>query len=256
MTEEQTVNLQQTSLLANKPRIPGMSKNGRPISKTPSKPAAGATNPPFKTEYGQGRRKLLDAVARLVAREGSARLTLRELAKEAGMSHNSIYRHFPSVGDMMPTLIGEFNLALRNGLRQARSQVPPDELSSRTVVSWLLDFALVNKDCFVVAMRERHGPLGPARAAIEQGTHQILADMRSDLGAAGRLPPLPPDKLDLALRIIVQQTFELCLSYIEAPERREALLAEAELIFAWCLTGAAMLSGDKTTLPLAQTKSL
>lgn len=215
----------------------------------------GSATSSFKTEYGQGRRKLLDAAARLVAREGSARLTLRELAKEAGMSHNSIYRHFPSVVDMMPALIGDFTLQLREGLRRARAQVPPNELSSRTVVGWLLDFALSNKDTFVVTMRERHGPIGPARAAIEQGAIQILADMRSDLAAAGRLPPLPADKLDLALRVIVQQTFELCLLYIEAPERREALLVEAELIFAWCLAGAVMVSGE-TMLPLGEAKSL
>jgi AcrR family transcriptional regulator len=219
--------------------------NGQPIQKRRSKPAAaGPTKSSFKSEYGQGRRKLLDAAARLVAREGSARLTLRELAKEAGMSHNSIYRHFQSVEDMMPTLIGDFTLQLREGLRQTRSQVPANELPSRTVVGWLLDFALSNKDTFVVAMRERHGPMGPARQAIEQSAIQIVSDMRSDLGAAGRLPPLPDDKLDLALRIIVQQTFQLCLSYIEAPERREALLAEAELIFAWCLTGAMVVSGQ------------
>ncbi|RZI85055.1 MAG: TetR family transcriptional regulator [Rubrivivax sp.] len=200
----------------------------------------------FKNDYGKGRRRLLDAAARLVAREGSSRLTLRELAKEAGMSHNSIYRHFQSVEDMMPTLIGDFTVQLREGLRQARSEVPPDELPSRVVVGWLLDFALANQDTFVVAMRERHGPMGPGRQAIEQTEREIVSDMRRDLSAAHRLPPLPDDKLALALRIIVQQTFQLCLACIEAPDRRQALLAEAELIFAWCLQGAVAVSGQAT----------
>lgn len=217
-----------------------------PISKkTPKVPAPAAVSS-FKQAYGQGRQKLLDAAVRLVAREGSARLTLRELAKEAGMSHNSIYRHFESVEGMMPIVIGDFTQRLREGLRQARSQVPADELPSRTVVGWLLDFALANQDAFVVAMRERHGPLGPARDVIEQGMDQVMSDMRSDLTAAGRLPSLPHDQLNLALRVIVHETFQLCLSCIEAPERRAALLAEAELIFAWCLTGAAVVSGRST----------
>lgn len=216
-----------------------------PISRKTAKPtAASATPSSSKSEYGQGRRKLLDAAARLVAREGSARLTLRELAAEAGMSHNSIYRHFQSVEDMMPTLIGDFTLELREGLRQARRLVPANELPSRTVVGWLFDFALANKDAFVVTMRERHGPMGPARQAIEAGMVQIVSDMRGDLSAAGRLPPLPDDKLDLALGLIAQQTFQLCLRCIEAPQSREALLAEAELVFAWCLTGAMVVSGQ------------
>lgn len=231
-----------------RPRIARMS-DGQPLSKSKSKKPSkteGVVPPPpaSRSQYGQGRRKLLDAAARLVAREGSARLTLRELAQEAGMSHNSIYRHFRSVEDMMPTLIGDFTQALREGLSHARKQVPSNELPSRTVVGWLLDFALARPDAFVVAMRERHGPTGPARQAIEEGMNQIMADMRHELGAAGRLPPLPSDKLDLALRIVIQQTFLLCLLCIEAPERREAILAEAELVFAWCLTGAMVVSGQ------------
>lgn len=149
----------------------------------------------------------------------------------------------------MPTLIGDFTVQLRDGLRQARSRVPAHELPSRTVVGWLLEFALTHEHVFVVAMRERYGPVGPARQAIEQGTIQIVSDMREDLGAAGKLPCLADDKLDLALRIIVQQTFQLCLSCIEAPQRREALLAEAELIFAWCLAGAMAVSGQPEPRP-------
>jgi TetR/AcrR family transcriptional regulator, fatty acid biosynthesis regulator len=198
----------------------------------------------FKSKYGQGRRKLLEAASRLVAKEGSARLTLRELAAEAGMGHNSIYRHFQSVEEMLLTLIEDFSNELREGLQHARTQVPLGELPSRVVVAWLLDFALANQDVFVVAMRERHGPRGPARQAIEQTELNIIADMRRDLGAAGRLPRLADDKLDLALKLIVQQTFQLCLACIERPERRDLILTEAELVYAWCLTGAAVVSGQ------------
>jgi TetR/AcrR family transcriptional regulator, fatty acid biosynthesis regulator len=193
-----------------------------------------------KNEYGQGKRKLLDAATRLVAREGTTRLALRELAKEAGMSHNAIYRHFASVDDMVPEMILEFNQRLREGLRHARTQVPAAEAPTRTVVGWLFDFAKAHPDAFVVAMRERHGPSGPARQAIEQGMAHVLADMRHDLLAAKRLPPLPDSTLDTALRVIIQHTFELCLRYLDTPDRREALLQEAEQVFLWCLSGAAM----------------
>lgn len=191
-------------------------------------------------EYGQGRRKLLAATARLVALEGGPRLTLRDLAQEAGMSHNAIYRHFTGVDEIVHELVKDLNQRLRDGLRQARTQVPPGEVPSKTVVSWLFDFALANKDAFVVAIRQRHGPSGPARQVIEQGMAQIRAEMRADLQASGRLPPLPDDTLDTALKLIVQHTFELCLAYIDAPQHRPALLLEAEQVFMWCLVGATM----------------
>lgn len=68
--------------------------------------------------------------------------------------------------------------------------------------------------------------------------------MRRDLGTAGHLPSIAEDKLELVLKLIVQQTFQLCLACIEKPDRRDALLVEAQLIFAWCLTGAVVVSGQ------------
>ncbi len=191
-----------------------------------------------KHAYGQGRQKLLSAAASLVAREGSSRITLRDLAKEAGMSHNAIYRHFSGVDEMVQELVCDVNVRLREGLRQARTRAPRDEGSTRTVVNWLFDFALAHKDAFVVAVRERHGPSGPARLAIEQGISLILADMKLDLLESLRLPPLPEATLDTALRVIIQHTFELCLACIDAPHLRAALLIEAEQVFTWCLAGA------------------
>lgn len=119
-----------------------------------------------------------------------------------------------------------------------------NEPPSRAVVGWLLDFALANQDAFVVTVRERHGPQGPARQAIEQVERDIIADMHRDLGAAGHLPSIAEDKLELVHKLIVQQTFQLCLACIEKPDRRDALLVEAQLVFAWCLTGAVVVSGQ------------
>lgn len=44
--------------------------------------------------HGDLRRALLDAAARLVAREGAARVSLRAIAREAGVSHAAPYHHF------------------------------------------------------------------------------------------------------------------------------------------------------------------
>ncbi len=181
---------------------------------------------------------MLDAVASLVAREGSTRITLRDLAREAGMSHNAIYRHFSGVDEMVQELVQDHNERLRDGLRLARSRVPAGEASSRTVVGWLFEFALANRDAFVVAVREKHGLSGPARQAIAHGLDAILVDMRQDLVASQHVPELPVATLDTALKVIIQYTFELCLACIDAPDRRPEFLIQAEQVFRWCLSGA------------------
>lgn len=197
---------------------------------------------PIHHQYGQGKRKLLEAAARLAARDGAAALSVRALAQEAGLSTNAIYRHFDSVERLMIELIADVGVQLREGLHAARLAAPSGQPPSRVVVGWLLDFALAHPDAFVVSMRERHGALAPAREAIEASLTRIRQEMLVDFRAQGRLPALSDQDVDLALRVIIDQTFGLCLQCIEAPQRRSAILAEAELIFMWVLSGAATVS--------------
>lgn len=53
---------------------------------------------PQREAYHHGglRRTLIAVAVELVAREGAEALSLREVARRAGVSHNAPYRHFPS----------------------------------------------------------------------------------------------------------------------------------------------------------------
>lgn len=215
-----------------------MSGSSPPRKRTSIAPAAEPSTSSFKREYGQGRRKLLEAVTRLAAREGHTRFSLRELAKEAGLGHNSLYRHFSSVDDMIPGLMEDFSQELREGLRQARKAVPPGQTPALTVVSWLLDFALVHRDAFVLSMRQRVGPPGAARTALEGNLQAIRQDMLSELGALGHLPTKLHPRMDWALEMVIDQSFRLCIEYIEHPDQREDILVRAQLSFAWIIGGA------------------
>jgi TetR/AcrR family transcriptional regulator, fatty acid biosynthesis regulator len=215
--------------------------------RAPDDHAEPATLPPASGHvYGEGRRKLLDAAATLAARHGHSQFSLRELAKEAGLGHNTIYRHFDSVEAMMPCLVDEFCLALRAGLAEARQRVPPGHLPTRTVMNWLLDFAAEHRDAFVVSMRERHAPSGEARASVEAVMQDIRQDMLDQLSALGHLPSPPPPQLSLAMGMVSEQSFQYCLEYIWHPERREDILARAELGFAWITQGALASMGNQS----------
>ncbi|MFI8632379.1 TetR/AcrR family transcriptional regulator [Microbacterium sp. NPDC077663] len=51
--------------------------------------------------YGEGRQILIEAVIRLVARDGLSRLTTRSLTAEAGVSQGSLQHHFPTMPDIL-----------------------------------------------------------------------------------------------------------------------------------------------------------
>ncbi|HEX6835154.1 MAG TPA: TetR/AcrR family transcriptional regulator, partial [Polyangia bacterium] len=75
--------------------------------------------PKKRYHHGDLRRTLLDAALAIVAQAGPGALSLRELAREAGVSHAAPYRHFASREALVITLAAEGFLGL--GAEMARS---------------------------------------------------------------------------------------------------------------------------------------
>jgi AcrR family transcriptional regulator len=61
----------------------------------------GAPTRPRVTAYGDGRRALLDAAVRVVARRGLRHLTYRSLAEEAGVNNALVAHHFGSMDALL-----------------------------------------------------------------------------------------------------------------------------------------------------------
>lgn len=209
-----------------------------PVKRSPRKPAPALASPE-SVSYGQGRERLVQAAARLAATLGHSRFSLRDLAKEAGMGHNSIYRHFQSMDELIVATVTAFCDQVREGLSSARRSVPPGPGLTDAVMGWLLDFALAHQDVFVMAMRERHGPAGPARKAVEGMLASIRQDMLSELAALGHLPKAQPRSLAWAVEVLVNQNFQLCIDYIDDPRRRQDILERSQLVFTWVMAGVA-----------------
>lgn len=187
----------------------------------------------------QGKRLLMEAAARLAARQSGARaLPLRELAREAGLNHNTFYRHFASQDELIHAIVDDFGQQLREGLAKTRLEVTSLDSLSTSVVGWTLDFALAHQDVFVVAMRERYGPSGPVRDAVQAMLTILQDDMLRELQARGALPALPEAVLRPLLGIIIDHTFKLCFEHIEAPQDRARRLVDAQRLFETLMLGA------------------
>lgn len=179
-----------------------------------------------------GKRLLMDAAARLAARHSSADMvSLRELAREAGLNHNTFYRHFESQEDLLHAIVEEFSQELRQGLAQARLSAPSPDAISHHAMDWLLDFALAHRDVFMVSMRERFGPPGPLQTAVTQMMAQLEADMLRELSNLNALPPLPPEVWQPALRLIAENAFQQCLAHIQDPGHKAQRLQQSKTVF-------------------------
>lgn len=195
-----------------------------------------------------GKRQLMDAALRMLARQQHAEtLSLRELAREAGLNHNTFYRHFDSLGQLQTELMDEFTTQLRQGTSAARADVARDPSVVRRVVGWLFDFAANHRDLFLVAYRTLHGPPNESRMGLQRCLDELRRDMLLEQRAM-KLLPVGNDAVWLrVLGVYGRAVYGLVVRYLESPEQRDALLGESEELLLILITGTMALHPPSPT---------
>ena len=74
--------------------------------------------------HGDLRRALIDAARRLLEAEGPSALSLRAVAREAGVSPAAPYHHFKDKGELLDAVAGEGWMMLDQLIREAKANAP------------------------------------------------------------------------------------------------------------------------------------
>lgn len=85
--------------------------------------------------HGDLRRALLDAALQLVAERGRPDFTLREVARQAGVSHNAPYNHFADKAELVAALTVEGFQMLEVALRSTYEQTTGTPLARTLAIS-------------------------------------------------------------------------------------------------------------------------
>ena len=158
--------------------------------------------------HGNLRRALLDAALQLVAERGIPDFTLREVARQAGVSHNAPYHHFADKAELVSALTIEGFQTLERAVRSTYEQTAGTPLERTLAISGAyLNFALENPAVFSLMFRPElrqssHNVLefdGAVKRALD-ATVQVLLDGITASQQAGLLTTkLPFDMLALTL---------------------------------------------------------
>jgi AcrR family transcriptional regulator len=149
--------------------------------------------------HGDLRRALLEAAAALVAERGVEGLTLREVARRAGVSHAAPYHHFADLSDMVTALAAEGLSRLRDEQRAIAARPGPAPERIRALGRAYVRFALDDPSRFRLIWRpELRGDAGPT-AVDEAGAESYAPLVRAIAAgqAAGEL--VEGETADLAL---------------------------------------------------------
>jgi TetR/AcrR family transcriptional regulator, fatty acid biosynthesis regulator len=116
-----------------------------------------------QTPQPAGKQKLIEAALRVCARDGItlSSLGLRELAREAGLNHNTFYRHFENIEELAEAAASEIAARIMAGMKDVRARSEKHADATVGAVEYFLDFVQRSPEAFIVGLRELHG--GPPR---------------------------------------------------------------------------------------------
>lgn len=124
------------------------------------------------------RRTIIDAAFRLLSQERSyANLSLREVAREAGIAPNSFYRHFEDMEELGLTLVDEGGVALRQLMRRARQRISDSGSVIRTSVEVFMEFIQSSPHVFYLLLRERSGTSLAFRKAVSRELQYFIVEL-------------------------------------------------------------------------------
>lgn len=134
------------------------------------------------------RRLLIEAALnQLSAEQGFSNLSLREVAKEAGLAATSFYRHFRDMDELGLTLVDEAGLTLRQLMRQARQRIEKGGSVIQISVITFMEFIEANGNVFRLLLRERSGTSPEFRAAVNREIRYFTMELCDYLQKASKL---------------------------------------------------------------------
>lgn len=150
------------------------------------------------------RRALLDAALKLMdAGESFEAVSLRSVARAAGVVPGAFYRHFSSMDELGLALVDESFRTLRALLREARTAGLPPRHVIRRSVDVLVEQVLANRQHFALIARARTSGNGVLRHAVNNEIRLITSELATDLARFPALREWSTDDLGMLAGLLV-----------------------------------------------------
>ena len=163
------------------------------------------TSRPRPYHHGNLRATLLDAAERELREHGADQLSLRDLAREAGVSHAAPRRHFADRQQLLDALAeaGFLRLgrALRHSLSGSEQEFP---VRVRNAVSAYVHFASGNAALLDLMHSSKHRPGAISITAAAEGAYEPMVELIRNGQENGSLERGDPEKIGIILFATVQ----------------------------------------------------
>jgi AcrR family transcriptional regulator len=165
----------------------------------------------------QTRQALLESALVLLEDRSFDSLSLREVARNAGVVPTAFYRHFESMEELGLVLVGESFHTLREMIRAARADPARFEHVIRSSVEILVRHVHEQRLHFRFITRERFGGVAALRAAIRNEIRLFATELATDLARFPYLSTWSTEDLQMMAGLIVNAMVSTAEAILDAP---------------------------------------
>ena len=165
------------------------------------------------------RQRLLDVTLHLITDRSLAGISLREVAREAGIVPTAFYRHYASMDALGVDLVDECMRPLRQMIRDARrGRAAHGDIIGDTVAV-LAKQVQDHPDQFRFLTRERYGGVSAVRRAIAIELRMFTSDLTIDLARLTAGFDWTSDDLEMAADLMVTSMLGTTMTLLESDAR-------------------------------------
>ena len=165
------------------------------------------------------RQRLLDVTVRLIASRSLDSISLREVAREAGIVPTAFYRHFESMDQLGVELVDDCMRPLRQMIRDARRGVASHGDIIEGTVDVLGRQVREHPDQFRFLVRERYGGVRQVRRAIETELTLFTSELAVDLARLTAGFDWSSDDLEMTADLMVAAMLKAIMDLLELDPR-------------------------------------
>ncbi|ENX58878.1 MULTISPECIES: HTH-type transcriptional repressor FabR [Acinetobacter] len=175
--------------------------------------------------------ELFQATLNLIGPQKSiASLSLREIAREAGIAPNSFYRHFKDIDELAIALIDQSGLVLRRIIREARLQASKQQSIIRSSVEVFIQQLNTDEGNLSLLLREGYTGSTSYKAAVDRQLNFFQQELQEDLIRLERLNNSKLSHADLAAKAITQLVFNMGAKVLDLPAEQRTEVAEQTMV--------------------------
>jgi AcrR family transcriptional regulator len=173
------------------------------------------------------RADLLAAALKLLGPQRSvSSLSLREIARAAGIAPNSFYRHFRDVDELAIALIDQAGGTLRKIIREARIRISPERSVIRTSVETFMEQLEADEQLLHILLREGNVGSNDFKGAVERELNFFEEELQEDLLRISASNGTVLHEPRLVAKAMTRLVFTMGASAMDQPAEKRQEIAE------------------------------